>query len=88
MVEDKIMVANMIAQDGLKANDFDVPPCHLSALYTCLERVQKMAKTMNASIHAPRIGAGLGKADWRIIEKMIEIQLCEHDIDVTIYDFK
>ena len=88
LVEDDILIANMIAQDDLKPNEFGVPPCHLSALYTCLERVQKMAKSMNATVHAPRIGAGLGGMRWSAIEFLIQEVLTNNNIDVTIYDLK
>ncbi len=73
---DNLYVANMISQRGIrKLKDGTVdecPPVRYPALYTCLEELCKFAAAQNASIHAPRFGAGLAGGDWRVIEAMLE----------------
>ncbi len=83
-VEDDIIVANMIAQDGIgdpklkRRVDYD-------ALKTCLGIVGDYARSMNCTVHMPRIGCGLGGGRWSDIESLIEDNL--HNIDVFVYDF-
>lgn len=86
MVENDIIVANMIAQDGLQMKEFDLPPVHYTALDVCLQRVYRLAHTMNASVHLPRIGVGLGKGRWNIIEFLLIDNLIKKDVDVVVYD--
>lgn len=66
-----IVVANMIAQRGVRSRDNEVP-VRYDALREALERVRSTARFMGASIHMPRIGSGLGGGDWPTIEGIIE----------------
>lgn len=75
-----IVVANMIAQDG-----FGGVAVKYNHLRTCLKQVCEHAKKINASVVAPKIGSGLGGGDFNIISKIIEEELCEKGIHVTIY---
>ncbi len=43
---------------------------------------------LKASVHMPRIGAGLAGGDWREIEQIILDELAAHDLDITIYDLR
>ena len=82
-VEDDIIVANMIAQNGIgkpEKNRIDY-----DALTKCLKVVAEYAKTFNAKLHMPRIGCGLGGAPWPNIESIIQSTM--HSLDITIYDF-
>jgi O-acetyl-ADP-ribose deacetylase (regulator of RNase III) len=90
-----IYVANMIAQHGIKATYTPLipftdrvtpmPPIRYDALLICLRKVNIEALKLNATIHAPRFGAGLAGGKWSIIEKLI---LKAITVDVTIYDLK
>lgn len=82
-VEDDIFVANMIAQEGIGLNKDTVPPIRYEALAQTLYKVNGVAEKMNASIHMPRIGAGLAGGDWIVIEKIIETNV---HVPVTVYD--
>lgn len=83
-VEWDIVVCNMIAQHGV---GFDkktkLPPIRYDALRSCLKNVNEMAETSEATIHAPRFGAGLSGGDWSIIEQIIKDEIT---VDVFIYD--
>ena len=82
-VTDDIVVANMIAQVGIgKPNknriDYD-------ALTKCLKMVSSYAKSLNCSVHMPRIGCGLGGGNWDKIETIIESTM--NGLDVFVYDY-
>lgn len=75
-------VANMLAQDG-----YGGVAVKYNSLRECLKKVHDFAVSHKASIHAPKIGSKLGGGDFNVISKIIEEELCEKDIDVTIYIF-
>ena len=89
---EKIFVANMIAQRGVKkmkdGTAEGCPPLRYPALYSCLEEVVKMALANNATIHAPRIGAGLAGGDWRLVEAVLKVLEAKSSANITIYNFK
>lgn len=66
-VEDDIVVINMIAQ-LLYTEEI---PLKYDALRECLRKVNQLAVENNATIHAPKFGAGLARGDWDKIEQMI-----------------
>jgi len=83
-VEDDIIVANMVAQNGIgkpnvKRIDYD-------ALKLCLKIVADYARTFNCSIHMPRIGCGLGGGNWKDIEDIIDDTMS--GLDIFVYDFE
>jgi O-acetyl-ADP-ribose deacetylase (regulator of RNase III) len=84
-VEDDIVVANMIGQEGIYRNDMGLIPVRYAAIELCLTDVAAWAQSANATIHMPRIGCGLAGGRWSIMEKVIEAAV--GDIDVYIYDF-
>lgn len=82
--EPYIWVANMVGQSGVGTGSKG-PPVRYEAVRECLKKVAGMAKEHDASVHMPRIGAGLGGGKWELIEPIILEEL--KDIDITIYDF-
>jgi len=84
-VEKDIVVINMIGQRGIMDVN-GVPPIRYDAIQLCLEKVSKLSKKYNATIHAPRFGAGLAGGDWNKIEKLIIDTLSNNNIEVFIYD--
>lgn len=84
-VEKDIIVVNMIAQEGTGPNNQGNPPIRYNALKTCLEKVNKVAVNVNATVHMPRIGAGLAGGDWNVIEQIIKERLT---VDTFVYDLK
>lgn len=86
VADNDIEIANMISQHGIRRGPNGKPPICYNALGECLERVATRAKETSASVHMPRIGAGLAGGDWDIIEQLIRKHLCEKSIHVTVYD--
>lgn len=84
-VENRVWVANMIAQHGVLHKDDGTPPIRYGSLEDCLAELHLHARELEATIHMPRIGCGLAGGKWSEIEQIIERQLT-HD-DVYVYDF-
>jgi len=84
-VESDIQIANMLAQNGLRGRN-NPRPISYSALATCMKKVATKAKKLNASIHAPRFGAGLAGGDWETIEQYIIELWVRENLDICIYD--
>jgi len=84
-VSDRVAVANMIAQHGLRPS-FDGIPLDYDALRKCLDGVAQAAVNNKCSIHMPRIGAGLAGGDWFRIADIIAETMCDRGLRVTVYD--
>ncbi len=82
-VEPSLWVANMIGQHGIRSHN-GVPPVRYDAIREALVFVASFARHRHASVHMPRIGAGLAGGDWSTIAAIIETTLV--DISVTVYD--
>jgi len=78
-----IVVCNMIGQHGIRYDINGLAPIRYDAVRECLNDVNRFAVHNNATIHAPRFGAGLAGGDWDIIEKIINDEVT---VDVYIYD--
>lgn len=87
-VEDDLIVCNLVGQHGVGASGVSsrVPRVRYHALHTGLAALCMWAKINNASVHMPRMGAGLAGGDWNRIEKIIQEELCRYGIEVTVYD--
>jgi O-acetyl-ADP-ribose deacetylase (regulator of RNase III) len=84
--ESSTLVANMIAQRGIR-HDMNAPRAvDYHALRSCLDQVGQIAVLNDASIHMPRIGCGLGGGTWDEVEPIIQDTLVSRGIDVTVYD--
>ena len=81
-VADKLWVANLVGQHGIRWEQ-GVPPIRYDAVRRGLQEVRSFATAQGASVHMPRIGAGLAGGDWKRIEAIIAEEL--QDIDVTVY---
>lgn len=85
----KIIIANMISQNGL-INSKNTRPLNYSALVTCMNNTKIYAKNLlkddmvdQIEIHAPKFGSGLAGGDWRFISDLITD--IWNDIPVFIY---
>lgn len=85
-VHQNLWVANMIGQHGIRRGGSGAPPVRYEAIQQALGRLGDHALNLRASVHMPRIGAGLAGGEWSRIEPLIAKQLCERGIAVTIYD--
>ena len=73
----KIIVANMIAQNGL-INSKNKRPLHYPSLVRCMIDVNTFCKNLANStesrveIHAPKFGSGLAGGNWLFISDLID----------------
>jgi len=82
-----IWVANIIGQSGIAKDRFSYPPpIRYQAIRKGLETVCGFALHHNASIHMPRMGAGLAGGNWQLIAEIVEAELCNRGVSVTVYD--
>jgi len=86
-VETNLFVANMIAQHDVRWVG-DIPPVRYDRVRQCLNKVAVMAKSLDASVHMPRIASGLAGGTWQVVEGLIKETLIAKDIDVFVYDLK
>ena len=80
-LEDGNIVASMVAQ-----RDYG-PRGRLKygVLREALEQVANEARQAGASVHLPRIGAGMAGGQWDVIEEIIDLTLVRCGIEVTVY---
>lgn len=76
-----VHVANMVAQVGTRPRRGQIP-LRYSALHVCLDTVQKFAEANGATVHIPRIGAGLAGGDWNVIKSVITATM---KVDTYVY---
>jgi O-acetyl-ADP-ribose deacetylase (regulator of RNase III) len=82
-----LFVANIIGQSGIAKDRFAYPPpIRYDAIRKALQTVREFALEHNASIHMPRMGAGLGGGNWQLIAEIIQAELCNKGVCVTVYD--
>lgn len=84
-VTQDIVIANMIAQDGIRT-EAKMQPIRYDALSACLALVSIRARDSYSSVHMPRIGCGLAGGSWPRIEPLIVQNLTDQGIPVTVYD--
>jgi O-acetyl-ADP-ribose deacetylase (regulator of RNase III) len=84
-VEDDTWIANMIAQRDVRTIN-GIPPIRYDALRKALQRVAEEALARNASTHMPRIGCGLAGGTWDEVEQIVEQELIDKGVPVTVYD--
>ena len=100
-VEADLWVANLIGQHGrslpsspslrsrtgyAKGRIAGIPPIRYDAIRDGLENVAVFAPEKSASVHMPRIGAGLAGGKWETIEQIIKETLVALGLEVTVYD--
>ena len=81
-------VANMIGQHGINVDKDGNPPVRYKAIRKCLKSVCKYCLKNNTSVHAPKFGSDLAGGDWNIIEKIIEEELTNKGVSVTVYEWE
>ncbi|QFP75170.1 Appr-1-p processing protein [Deinococcus sp. AJ005] len=81
-------VANLIGQHDIARKNrlTDLPPVRYEAIREGLARVKQNAQSLGASVHMPRIGAGVAGGDWSVIESIVREELTAHGISATVYD--
>lgn len=82
-VEKNVIVANMIAQHGIRSKT-NPSPIIYDILKDCLQQVDEMAHGTASNVHMPKIGAGLTGGDWNSIESLIKNNLT---VPTTVFIF-
>lgn len=85
-VEPDLWVANIIGQHKTISSG-ERRPVRYEALEQGLEAVREFCDSNEASVHMPRMGAGLAGGSWDIIEPIIKRTLVRKGVDVTVYDY-
>jgi O-acetyl-ADP-ribose deacetylase (regulator of RNase III) len=87
-VTDRITVANLIGQHGVRSPGSDAPPpVRYPAIREGLGKVAVFAREHLASVAMPRIGCGLAGGTWKEIEPIIRDTLSAQAVSVRVYDF-
>lgn len=84
-VGENLWVANLIGQRDLRTVR-GVPPVRYEAIRKGLQRVAGEAQRLAASVHMPRIGCGLAGGKWETVSAIIEEELVNRGVVVTVYD--
>ena len=91
-VEQDIIVANMVAQEGIRHHKNAPPAIRLTCLEECLGKVRVIANSISkktqkdVSFHMPMIGTGHAGGDWRQIRPIILRVL--HTETIYVYQFE
>lgn len=85
-VEPDIWVVNIVGQHGTGMGSGGRPPVRYDSLKKGLQAVARWANIHKASVHAPRLGAGLAGGHWGNIEAMIKSEVVNRGVEVTVYD--
>ncbi len=86
-VEEDVWVANMVAQRGTRPSD-GTSPIRYDALERCLRTAARRAGELDASLHMPRIGAGLAGGDWGRIRTIIAEAIAAADVRATVWELE
>jgi O-acetyl-ADP-ribose deacetylase (regulator of RNase III) len=85
-VSESVWVANLVGQRDIRESN-GAPPVRYDAIRTGLQKVALEARRLQASVHMPRIGCGLAGGDWEVVGKIVEEELANTGVPVTVYDF-
>jgi len=85
-VGSELWVANIIGQHGIGVGSGGRPPIRYDAIKKGLQAVARWASIHKATVHMPRMGAGLAGGSWTSIEGFIKNELVRRGIEVTVYD--
>jgi O-acetyl-ADP-ribose deacetylase (regulator of RNase III) len=85
-VESELWVSNIIGQHGIGVGSGGRPPIRYDALKKGFQATARWASIHGATVHMPRIGAGLAGGSWPSIEGFIKNELVRRNVEVTVYD--
>jgi O-acetyl-ADP-ribose deacetylase (regulator of RNase III) len=82
---DRVFIANMISQDGVKKNKYDKNQyISYESLEESLNSLANFCLINRLSVQMPKIGAGLGGGDWDYISNLIEKYICKKMIECYV----
>lgn len=79
-----VWVANLVGQHRTIREE--KVPVRYDALTLGFQTVASFCRENQASVHAPRLGAGLARGSWPKIEALLERQIVDRGVPVTVYD--
>lgn len=86
-----LVVANLIGQHRTRAiqntDGTSEPPIRYPAIREGLQAIREYCQENQASVHCPQFGSDRAGGDWTMIEQLIQEELADHDIAVTVYEF-
>lgn len=82
---DRLFFDNYTFQRDVRSRG-GVPPVRYEAIREGLQAVAVFAREHRASVHMPRIGAGLAGGSWETISVIVEEELAGQGVEVTVYD--
>ena len=82
----QLFVVNVVAQHADKNGH--TSGIILEELEVALDKVSIVAKNLKASVHLPRIGAGLANFNWYSVERVIKKCLASRGIPTFVYYFQ
>jgi Zn-dependent peptidase ImmA (M78 family)/O-acetyl-ADP-ribose deacetylase (regulator of RNase III) len=82
-VAENLSVATMVAQHGYGPSP--KPRIRYTALRECLQQVAAAARHLDATAHMPRIGAGQAGGRWEVIAELIDTELVQQGVSVSVY---
>jgi hypothetical protein len=83
-VESKLWVANVVGQhQTIRENP---SPIRYDALRQGLKTVGEFCLKEKASFVSPRLGSGLARGDWSLIEQIIQEEIVNRGVSATVYD--
>ena len=85
-VEPQTWVANLIGQQGLGLQD-GLPPVRYKAIRHGLSIVAEHALRLGAAVQMPRIGCGLAGGRWEEVGPIVQEELADLGVSVTVFDF-
>ncbi len=85
-VEPNVFVANLIGQRGTGRGSDGRAPVRYEAIRDGLARVATFALANGASVHMPRIGCGLAGGKWEEAGRIVQEELADQDVPVSVYD--
>lgn len=91
-VDNFLVIANMIAQDGIVSKD-NLKPIKYKVLANCMAEVYgyiEMVRTQTSNpvvIHCPKFGSDLAGGNWDFILELIREIWIENGVDVVVYEY-
>lgn len=84
-VEPSLWVANLVGQHRT-IREGERIPVRYEALATGFRTVADFCLQRQASVHAPRLGAGLARGSWPRIADLLETEIVARGVPVSVYD--
>lgn len=85
-IDETTAVASMVCQRGYRRGKQGLPLLRYRALRDCLTGVADHCVEGGMSVHMPRIGTGAAGGSWSVIEELIQSELVQRGVSVTVYE--